>query len=258
MTPISGRSELSLHELGQVLRELALVLRERGEFVRAVALLDECVALYGTIDDRVSLALAWLGLSDIARDQGDSARIRRYCEPSLAIFRESDMHWAIGFALNNLAVAAQVEGDLLCALAHARESVALFRRLQAEGGLAEVLITLGQILHMQGEMLAARKALSEALRLAQARGPRLMVVAATEGLASVLVAQGHVEHGARLLASASGLRAQLHTPVRSIDQASAEQALATARSILGDVTFAAIWAEAQGLSVEQIVRTILL
>ena len=79
--------------------------------------------------DRVSIALAQLGLGDVARDQGDSAKVREHSEPSLAIFRESEMQWAISFSLNNLALADYLDGDLAHAFARARESLALFRAL---------------------------------------------------------------------------------------------------------------------------------
>jgi tetratricopeptide (TPR) repeat protein len=96
----SARLELSFDELGQVFRELGLVLRERGSFTRAAELIEEALRLYQANNDRVSAALAMLGLGDIARDQGDRPAVRRYCEPSLAIFREFGMQWAIGFTLN--------------------------------------------------------------------------------------------------------------------------------------------------------------
>ena len=116
-------------------------------------------------------------------------------------------------------------------------------------------ITLGQILQAQGAEAEAHAALTEALRLAQAVGPRLLVAAALEGLASVVVAQGHAELAARLLAAASVLRVQMGTPIRPVDQAGVEQTLATARSRLGDA-FAPVWAEAQTRPIEQILSTI--
>jgi hypothetical protein len=42
------------------------------------------------------------------------------------------------------------------------------------------------------------------------------------------------------------------TPVRPADQAGVDTALATARSILGADAFAAVWAEAQTLPLEQL------
>jgi tetratricopeptide (TPR) repeat protein len=119
------------------------------------------------------MAQGLLGLGDIARDLGDVAQVRRYCEQSLVIYREFGTQWGIGFALNNLALAAYVEGEMARAFALADENVSLFRRLQAEGGLAEVLITLEQIARAQGDATAALGAMTEALRLAWAVGPRL-------------------------------------------------------------------------------------
>jgi hypothetical protein len=45
--------------------------------------------------------------------------------------------------------------------------------------------------------------------------------------------------------------------VRPVNQAAVEQTLATARSTLGADAFAAVWAEAQALPLEQIVSIII-
>ena len=87
-------------------------------------------------------------------------------------------------------------------------------------------------------------------------GPRLLVAAALEGLASVVVVQGHTELVVQLLAAASALRIQMGTPVRPVEQATMEQTLATARSTLGEDAFAAVWAEAKELPLEQLLNTI--
>jgi len=238
--------------LGQALLELALVVREQGSFARAAELYTECVELHRALGDRERISMALLGVGDIARDLGEVAKNRTYSEQSLVLLREVGIQWAIGFALNNLALAAYHEGDLTNALDLVNESVSLVRSLKADGSLAEVLITLGQILRARGEGAAAYTALREALQFAWAVGPRLMVAAALEGVASVVATQGHAELAAGLLAAASALRTQMSTPVRPVDQADVERTLATARSILGEEAFAAVWAEAQALPVEQI------
>ena len=119
-----------------------------------------------------------------------------------------------------------------------------------------MLITQGQIVRAQGDNQAAYRALTEALQLAWAVGPRLLVAAALEGVAGVVVAQNQAQLAARLLGAASALRAQMGTPVRPVDQATVELALAEARSMLGDSAFAAVWAEAQALALERILKTI--
>jgi predicted ATPase len=251
------RGSLSAGGLGLALYGLGLMFREQGEFARAAMLFEECIDLHRALGDREGAAQSLLALGDIARDQGNVALMRRYGEQSLGVFRELGVQWAIGFAVNNLALAASLEGELAHAFTLVEESVSLFRSLHADGSLAEVLITRGQIVQAQGDRVAAQAALTEALQLAWAVGPRLLVAAALEGLASMVVAQGHAELAAHLLAAASALRVQMGTPVRPVDQAAVEQTLATARSTLGDDAFAAAWAEAQALPLEQILKTIL-
>jgi len=252
-----GRVTLTpaLHAFGQLLRELGLVTREQGDFGRASALFEESLAFHGAVDDRACVALALIGLADVACDQGDTEQVQTYGEEALAILRESGMQWAIGFTLNTLALGAYYAGDLAQALTLIRESEALFRDLDAGGSLAEILITVGKIERALGDMAAAYAALSEVLWLAQATGPRLFVAASLEGLASVAAVQGHANQAVRLLAAASALRKQMGTPVRPVDQAAVEQTLVTARSTLG-VAFATVWAEAQTLPLERILSTI--
>jgi predicted ATPase len=248
------RGSFSAGGLGLALYWLGLMFREQGEFARAATLFEECVDLHRALGDRQGMAQALLALGDIACDQGNVAQMRRYAEQSLQVFRELGVQWTIGFALNNLALAAALEGDLAHAFNLIEEGVKLFRSLQADDCLAVVLITLGQIVRAQGDNVAAYGVLTEALRLALAVGRGLLVAAALEGLAGVVVGQGHAELAARLLAAASALRAQMGTPVRPVDQGTVEQALATARSILGAEAFAAVWAEAQSLPVEHILN----
>ncbi|HET9223875.1 MAG TPA: tetratricopeptide repeat protein, partial [Roseiflexaceae bacterium] len=257
MTSAALALPLPLHELGQVLRELALVLREQGNFERAVALLEEALGLHRAAGDRVSVALAQLGLGDIARDQGDSAKVREHCEPSMAVFRESDMQWAIGFSLNNLALADYLDGDLAHALARARESLALFRALRADGSIAEVQVTIGRITRAQGDQLTAHAALTEALQLAQAVGPHLMVATALEALASLAIQPNQALRAVHLLAAAAALRAQMSIPVQPLDRSALEGALAAARSHLGEDGFAAAWAAAEGQPLEVLLSSAL-
>jgi hypothetical protein len=86
--------------------------------------------------------------------------------------------------------------------------------------------------------------------------PRLFVAAALEGLAVLASQPEHAALAARLLGAASALPAEMGAPVRSVDRDSVEQVLATARSALSARAFAAVWAEAQALPLEQIVCAI--
>jgi non-specific serine/threonine protein kinase len=232
---------------------LALVLREQGEYARASALCEECLALARERGDAEGTANALLGLGDIARDRGDAGRVRALCEESLAYFGDLGQKWAIGFSLNNLALAAYMDGDLALAASRAEESEALFRDLEAGPSLAEVLITVGRIKGAQGEAAPARAMLAEALTLAWAKGPRFVVAAASEESGVQAVREGHAQHGVHLLAAAATLRRTMGAPVRPADRPALEGALATARAVLDDAAFTNAWATGQTLPLEQIV-----
>jgi hypothetical protein len=87
-------------------------------------------------------------------------------------------------------------------------------------------------------------------------GPHLFVAAALEGLAELWATPEQAELAVRLLAGAAALREQMGTPVRPVDQARLTNTLTTARSILGVDAFAAVWAEAQTLPLEQIISNV--
>jgi non-specific serine/threonine protein kinase len=230
---------------------LALVLREQGAYARATALCEESLALAREVGDTEGIANALLGLGDLARDQGDAGQVRAYCEESLVLFRELDQQWAIGFTLNNLALAAYLEGDLALAASRAAESDSCFRGLRGGPSQAEVLVTVGRVREAQGEAAAAQASLTEALTLAWAKGPRLVVAMALEALGAQAVGKGHAQQGVRLLAAVAMLRQTMGTPIRPADRPSIERTLATARTTLGDAPFTNAWATGETLPLEE-------
>src|SRR5262249_33074833 len=140
------------------------------------------------------------------------ARVEEYCAQSLALFEEVGSAWGQGFSLNNLALAAYQVGDLERAGELAARSVGLFRELGTPMSLAEVLTTQGLVAHAAGEGTGARAALAEALRLAEAHGPRGVVAAALEALGALERDEGREERATRLFGAAAALRARMGTP----------------------------------------------
>lgn len=253
---LGNRQSVSDFGLGLSPFLLGLVLREQGDFAGATAIFEERVAFHREIGDREGVAIGLLGLSDIARDQGDVAGVRKYGAESLASLQGLEVQWIKGFTLNSLALAAYREGNLTQALTLIRESVAIFRSQKADGSLSEVLITLGHILRAKGEMAEAHEALTEALRLAWLLGPRLMVVASLEGLATTMIQTGQVALAVRLLSATTTLREGMTTPVRPVERSVIEQTLETARATLSSESFKTAWSEGK-LPLEQTLTAIL-
>lgn len=242
----------STSDLGHALYMLALVTREQGDFARAAAIYQEGIDFHRQIGDREGAARGQLGLSDIARDQGEAIQIRDQCEPTMAVFEEYGTQWALGYALNNMALAACLDRDFVQASALADKGVLLFQTIESDAGLSEIFVTMGQILQAQGKITHAYEILVEALQMVWANGPRLLVSAALERLAPVLISRGQVQQATCLLAAASSLRAEMGTPPRPMDQPAIEQAVTTVQSVLGPKGFKVAWESGEKRSLQQI------
>jgi predicted ATPase/transcriptional regulator with XRE-family HTH domain len=253
---VGDRGGWSTGGIGIVLYELALVLRERGDYAGASALFRENLDRHRELEDREDTAVGLMGLGDIARDQADPTQIRKYCEQSLTISRELGLQWAIGFLLNNLAWAAYLDNDLPKASNLISESVGLFREVRAESSLGEVLITHGHILRAQGDAAGAYRAMTESLGIVQSLGPRVMLPFVLEGLAGLLAQQRQAHLGVQLLGAAGAVRAQMGTPARPLDKVLENRELSSARSSLGAGIFAQLQEEGERVPLEQLLGTI--
>lgn len=249
---LKDRGTLAAGGIGFSLYDMGLILREQGEFERATALFQECVDLHHELGDQEGIAVGMLALGDVARDLGDVAGIRTYSEPSLAQLRALGVQWAIGLALNNLALASLTEGDVSTAYELSSESIARFRSQSAAASLAEALVTYSRVLLAQGERSGAFEALREALRLALAVGPRILVPAILEAFAALADHTAQARHAVQLAAHASALRTKMGTPLRPADAPALEQLLATTRANLGAETFDALWSQAAAQSLDQL------
>jgi predicted ATPase/transcriptional regulator with XRE-family HTH domain len=268
---LRDREAWSTGGLGMTLYELGLLQREQGDFERASALFQESLQFHRELGDREGVAVGLMGLGDIARDQADPTQIRKYCEQSLTICRELGLQWAIGFLLNNLAWAAYLDNDLPKASDLIDESVALFREVHAEASLSEVLITQGHVLSAQGDTAGAYKAMTEALRIVRALGPRLMMPVVLEGIGGVLAGpprfggsrtadlpaqRREVNLAVQLLGAAGAMRTQMGTPARPLDKVLDNRELSSARSSLEADSFAQLQEEGERVPLEQLLGTI--
>jgi hypothetical protein len=171
----------------------------------------------------------------------------------LALCEDLGLHWGRGFALNNLALAADRFGEGAQALALAEQSVALFRDLGVALSLAEALTTLGRIVrHAMGEE-RARSVLREAVRLAWARGARLVLAAAIEEVAALAARTGQAPRTAQLCGAAAALRAAMGVPVPPLLQDDQGMTEAAARAALAAEDFATAWRAGEALALEQAV-----
>ena len=80
-----------------------MCVRLQGNYARAHALYDECLAIFHAVGDSTGVAWTLNYLGDLARESVDSIASRSYYEQSLSAFRQLGDGWGIASALCDLA-----------------------------------------------------------------------------------------------------------------------------------------------------------
>jgi predicted ATPase/transcriptional regulator with XRE-family HTH domain len=282
----AGSSELAQ---ARVLLAAGLLATHQMEQVRIVALLEEALALFRTLEDRAGCAesLLYLGLVALERGgfaqgealvdeglrlcqepgsplsglallflgrarfaQGDQATAERLLEQSLALFRSIGDPWLAGHALISLGPVALSHGDDRRAEALIEQGMALQGEVGTPWGTAEALIELGRVAQRRGDSRRALDLYRESLAMLWDIGGKSKYVACLEGIGSLAVAQRRPEHAARLFAVAAALRESFSTPLAPVEREEHERALTSARAQLGETAFAAAWSAGRALTLE--------
>jgi hypothetical protein len=134
------------------------------------------------------------------------------------------------------------------------ESLALHRSLGHKEAVVRVLGNLGLVALAQGEVGRARALWEACLRQAWALGHRWIVAYGLEGLAGVAEAQGQARQAARLFAVAHALREAIRVPAPPFERVRYDRTLASVREVLGEETFAALWAAGRRVPLERAVQ----
>ena len=201
-----------------VLILLGFVANLRGDFDRAVPLLEEAVTVAGSLaDPRQAAALT-------------------------------------GSALANLGDAVRFQGRLPQAAAHCAQALRLHREIGYDLGVVHDSVDLGLVARDGANWSEAAERFREGLRLATPSGERRYIVVALEGIATVLAATDRVDAAARLFGAAERLRETTGvTQEFPADRAANERARTAVRATLGESAFAAARAAGRALSPEQAV-----
>jgi DNA-binding CsgD family transcriptional regulator/tetratricopeptide (TPR) repeat protein len=265
--------------LGWALLFLGLRERAQGEDARARVHYEEALALFSDLGYVYERALInfLLGLL-LFYSQGDALAARSFLEEASRPLREQGNTLGLAVSLLRSAeIALLGQGDLAAADVLAEEALGLFRELSYKAGMAEALFVLARVQARQGNYPAARSRYADILALAREGDDTRNIHAAfrvehdrdlpgrpskndanlnlpfyLEGLAEVVAAQGEGAWAARLWGAAEAMRDDLHAPLPSVFRTEHEQAIAAARTQIGEKAFTAAWAQGRGMTLEQV------
>lgn len=175
-----------------VLVLIATVHERRGDYARAVELLDQALSttrLYGL----PGVAAAALSeLSWIAVRQGRFADARSFGEEALAQAREAEDKSACALALRRLGVVARNLGEYDLAVQHYQASLALYRELKDQQGVIGCLNNLGNVAYHRKDFAAAERSYKDVLALARTNNYLQYVTLALSNLGEVARQQGNL------------------------------------------------------------------
>jgi DNA-binding NarL/FixJ family response regulator len=188
---------------------------------------------------------------------GDHKRKMQLYEECMALSRELGYVSTLGTLLFSIGYGLLLEGDYEQGASLMEESAALFRERRYKGGFQYALDNLGWAALLQGDHGQARSYYEESLVLCKELGDKIVASESLEGLACIAGAEGEALRAARLFGAAEALReavASQHTPE---EDALRQPYLATARMLLGRVSWEEAWVEGRAMSMEQAIEYVL-
>ncbi|ACZ89600.1 BTAD domain-containing putative transcriptional regulator [Streptosporangium roseum] len=192
------------------------------------------------------------GLGRIALLTGDFAQAGELHERAMRLAAEQSNKFAEEFAEVGLGLGARRQGELETAETHLRNSLDWNRRLEADYGVpfygvTLLLAELGFIAEQRGDAGQARSLHLEGLAAAREIGDPRAIALALEGLAGAQALAGDHGHAARLLGTATAVRASVGAPLPPAERGDVDRITSRARDALGEEAFAARFAEGTGL-----------
>lgn len=250
-------------ELGDVtnaahtLITLGEVETEIGDYQAAMKLFHEGYALMRAQDDLRGTARSLLQLGWGALRPGDYEQARIWLEESLSLYAQMNNPRGIGITTSGLGEVALRQGQLEKATELLERSLALRREIGDRWGIATSLGSLGWVAMLRRDYERAIACLNESMTIRRDIGDKGGLAWCFEKLAEIALLKAEMPRAARIFGAAASLRASLHSVVDPADQPHYEAMIEQLRAALGDEIFAALWAEGQAMTPDQIIAYVL-
>ena len=240
-------------EVADALYRLADMDSMIGEYAKGQARFEEAMVLFRKAGNElmVGATLIQSALDLWNSASSDAATIRQRLQQGQTLATKvGDRYWSA----HGAAIAAWIalgDGELARASQLAQESLARLKEMDARWDIVMGLFVLGRVEAQQGDLRAAHSHYVESLALSRELGEKFSRPLNLEGLAGVVAAEGEFRWAAQLWGAAEALREEIAMPFFPALRADYEQAVAAARTRLGERAFAAAWAAGRRMTPEQ-------
>lgn len=225
----------------------------RGDYDKAVAPLEQALALYRKLDDGQGIAHTLYQSGVPHFYTGRFHLTLPLWEESLERARnQGDTLWT-ALMLSALAELARYRGDYTRARALNEEAHALATQVQHIQHIALALNNLGLLATLEGDYARAVKLFRESLATYRTAGEQRHVPECLDGLAAALNELGQPETAALLIGAADAFRESIGMQVTPIDRPDYERLIARVREKLQD-DFQIVWEKGRAMTLEQAIE----
>ena len=226
----------------------------QGDYDASQRFHEESLALYRKLDHQDGIAAALNGLGMVASSQHDYAAARPLFEETLALYRQLGNKVRVATLLSNLGTMLSDLRDYTAARPLLEEGLTLLRELGHKGAEAMACHNLGVVLCAEGDYEMARLRFQEGLTIQRALWDKRGIAMSLVSLGVVVAYEGEYERATRLLGAAMSTREEINIPLTTTSYPDYERLVATARTELGEESFATAWVQGQGMTLEQAVE----
>jgi ATP/maltotriose-dependent transcriptional regulator MalT len=221
-----------------------------GHEAEAELALAHGVALCREVGDEKYLGAGLTMLGTLAEDRGDYNRAVPLLEEAVALQRSRQDQKMVAFALQHLGLVTYGLGDFPLATERCQEALTIQRNLGDDHGAKASLIYLGIIACDHGEWGRAAALYGEALALAAKHRTLQSVERCLAGLAVVATRSGVPEQGARLFGAAEAVGEALGVGFHFPERVQYDDARAMGRAALADARFETAFAAGRSLELD--------
>ena len=234
---------------------LGWILLFQQDYGRAIAALEEAIALYKELGDESGVAFALANLGYAVLHGGYRERMAAFVREAEALMT-GDLDDHTRALLRIIVGTAAQEDDLDSAAAQLKEGLALCRELGDLRNASMALFVLGGIELTRGDLDRGATLLEEGARITQGLGDRLGGAYYALLLGKLSALRGKPLRAARLWGAAEALRERMGMSLSRFDlaQSGYEQDLAAVISALSEASFDAAWSEGRDMSSEEAIE----
>jgi tetratricopeptide (TPR) repeat protein len=228
--------------------------RYRGDYAGQNAFIQESLALARKLGDKKRIAWALMEMGLVERTSHRYPEAIPFLVESLEMFQELKENLWVCRTMFILAETHIANGNVEAAKPFVQHGLDLCRAENDKWQIAWGLEVLGNVERLQGRLAQAKELFTESLQLKVEVMDKAGFIYSLQAFAQLAAAQKHFERAAVLWGAAEKLRQALNLLLDPLKEKLHTSLITTARTQLGEETFAAAWAEGRTMKLQEAIE----